>query len=98
MPHALLLGSRIATVERYPEKNHHEIANGESVKPDQSSTHHVSYSLQKSKSAQNLVNDEQPTIPKTKRPEPTVSFIRAHVRHAGVDIALSLISFALVIK
>jgi len=100
MPHAIILGSRIATVERYPEEKHREISNGQYKESEDPVLTHtqVAYSLHQSSNNTRKETEVDSSLPKPLRIEPTVSFIQTHVKHAAWDIALSLISFALIIK
>ena len=106
MPHALFLGSKLATIERTNE-------NEDDIPPDDSSSLELSTTarsetLLRARSPPNgpLLHMPQPvvcpSIPFTPSASPakprSFDYIRTHLHHAQLDIAISLIMFALVVN
>lgn len=110
MPHALFLGSKLATIERMGDHEHdYKGRTASSAKPV-SSSDHLGIEL----AALPEMRHRSPTAPSLHMPQPvpmpsfplspaskesrSAKFIRTHLHHAQLDIATSLFCFALVVN
>ena len=101
MPHALFLGSQIATVQRYALGSTKGDSVGDEAKKEvivrASESSSAGLSLQMpgpARSKPRLPQMEGQTIGAAS----SLRYIHHHIKHASIDIAVSLVSFALVIK